>query len=81
MKDTSLILPYGEKGNIIDIKIYKQKTINIIIYIVSKKKIKLGDKISGRHGNKGIISRIEKNENMPYLQDGTIVDIELNYSY
>lgn len=74
-------MPYGEKGNIIDIKIIKQKTINIIIYLLNKKQIKLGDKISGRHGNKGIISRIVKNEDMPFLQDGTIVDIELDYSY
>lgn len=69
-------MPEKEKGTVIKIKILKQKTITILIYILTKNPIKIGDKISGRHGNKGIISKIAKENEMPYLQDGKIVDIE-----
>lgn len=68
-------MPQSEKGSIIKTKILKQKSTIILIYTINNCKIKIGDKISGRHGNKGIISKIVKEEHMPYLQDGTIVDI------
>lgn len=78
IKDTSLRLPKMNKGTILEVKILKKKSISIIIYIIEKRKIQLGDKVSGRHGNKGIISKIVKSEFMPYLQDGTIIDMILN---
>lgn len=66
-------------GTIIKTKINKKKRIySIIIYFAQKRKIQLGDKIAGRHGNKGIVSKILPNEDMPYLQDGTPLDIILN---
>jgi DNA-directed RNA polymerase subunit beta len=67
------------KGTIIKTKILRKKTIySITIYFAQKRKIQLGDKIAGRHGNKGIVSKILPNEDMPYLQDGTPLDILLN---
>lgn len=69
-------MPIKEKGTILKTKVIKQKSISILIYILKNSKIKIGDKISGRHGNKGIVSKIVKEKNMPYLQDGTIIDIE-----
>lgn len=78
IKDTSLRMPKMNKGTILEVKILKKKSISIIIYIVEKRKIQLGDKVSGRHGNKGIISKIVNPELMPYLQDGTIIDMILN---
>lgn len=77
-RNISTRLPQKNKGTVIDTKIIKKKCITILIYIAEKRKIQLGDKISGRHGNKGIISKIVKKEYMPYLQDGNIVDIILN---
>lgn len=77
-KDVSLRIPIRSKGIVINTKIVKQKTVTILIYIVEKKRIQIGDKISGRHGNKGIISRILPKKDMPYLPDGTSVDIVLN---
>lgn len=78
IKDTSLRMPKKNKGIVLDVKILKKKSISIITYVIEKRKIQLGDKISGRHGNKGIISKIVNPENMPYLQDGTIIDMILN---
>nr|YP_009538655.1 RNA polymerase beta subunit [Phacus pleuronectes]AYQ93656.1 RNA polymerase beta subunit [Phacus pleuronectes] len=77
-KENSLKVPKKNKGIILETKIIKQKSISIIIYVAEKRKIQIGDKISGRHGNKGIVSKIVKKENMPFLQDGSIVDIILN---
>ncbi len=87
VKDTSLRLPHGERGKIVDIKIFsKDKGDNlpvgvsklIEVSIAQLRKITVGDKMAGRHGNKGVISRILPEEDMPYLEDGTPVDIILN---
>lgn len=78
IKDTASRMPGNNEGTIIETKILKKKTLCILVYTIIKRKLQLGDKISGRHGNKGIISKILKKENMPYLQDGSIVDIILN---
>lgn len=78
-KNTSLTLPKGVKGTVINTKILKKKNSYLItIYVAEKRKIQLGDKIAGRHGNKGIVSKILPVESMPYLQDGTPLDILLN---
>jgi len=76
IKNISLEVPIKEKGTILRTKIIKRKCLTIIIYMTNKNTIKIGDKISGRHGNKGIISKITKEKDMPFLQDGTTVDIE-----
>nr|YP_009144884.1 RNA polymerase beta subunit [Euglenaria anabaena]AKJ83331.1 RNA polymerase beta subunit [Euglenaria anabaena] len=79
VKDTSLKLPKGVAGTVIKIKIQKKKSIySITVYTAEKRKIKLGDKIAGRHGNKGIVSKILPVEDMPYLQDGKPLDVLLN---
>jgi DNA-directed RNA polymerase subunit beta len=88
VKDSSLRVPKGVKGKVIDIQLVKNennpsdKIVNNIkkihIYIAEKRHIQVGDKISGRHGNKGIIAKIVKSEDMPYLPDGKPVDIILN---
>ena len=87
VRDTSLRLPNATKGRIVNIKVFtRQKgdelppgTNAIIrIYVAQKRKIQVGDKMAGRHGNKGIISRILPRQDMPYLPDGTTVDIVLN---
>ena len=79
IKDTSIRLNKSVCGTVIKAKIIKRKLLYIItIYIAERRPIKIGDKISGRHGNKGIISKILKVEDMPYLQDGTPIDIILN---
>ena len=87
VRDTSLRVPHGGDGIVHDIKIYSRKDNDelpagvskvIRIYIVQKRKIQVGDKMSGRHGNKGVISLILPQEDMPYLPDGTPVDIMLN---
>lgn len=79
LQDTSIKLSKGIKGIITNIKILKKRsTYSIIIYITEERKIKIGDKIAGRHGNKGIISKILPQEDMPYLQDGTTIDMILN---
>jgi len=71
--------PKHLKGNVIDIKILKKKSnFSITVYIMEKRQIQLGDKIAGRHGNKGIVAKILPNEHMPFLQDGTSIDILLN---
>ena len=87
VRDTSLRVPHGEAGTIVDVKIFTRENsdelgpgVNQIIrcYIATKRKISVGDKMSGRHGNKGVISRILPEEDMPFMEDGTPVDIVLN---
>ena len=77
VRDTSLRVPHGESGTIVD---ELGPGVNQVIrcYIAQKRKISVGDKMSGRHGNKGVISRILPEEDMPFLPDGTLVDIVLN---
>ena len=87
VRDTSLRVPHGEAGTIVDVKVYTRENsdelgpgVNQIIrvYIAQKRKISVGDKMAGRHGNKGVISRILPVEDMPFLPDGTPVDVVLN---
>ena len=81
VRDTSLRVPHGGDGIVHDIKIYELPAgVNKVIrvYIIQKRKIQVGDKLSGRHGNKGVISLILPQEDMPYMEDGTPVDIMLN---
>lgn len=76
IKDTSLRIAKNSYGTVLKTKILKKRSIcTITIYIVEKRKIQLGDKVAGRHGNKGIISKILATEDMPFLQDGTPLDI------
>ncbi len=86
VRDTSLRLPHGEVGTVVDIKIFDKENseelkpgVNKVvrIYVAQKRKIGIGDKMSGRHGNKGVISKILPQEDMPYMPDGTPVDIVL----
>ena len=87
VRDTSLRVPHGEAGTIVDVKVFTRENsdelgpgVNQIIrcYIAQKRKISVGDKMAGRHGNKGVISRILPEEDMPFMPDGTPVDIVLN---
>jgi len=87
VKDTSLRMPHGTFGRVVDVKVYDREEINdmapgilkmIKVYVASRKVIAIGDKISGRHGNKGVISNILPVEDMPFLPDGEAVDIILN---
>ena len=87
VRDTSLRVPHGEAGTVVDVKIFTRENseelapgVNQVIrcYIATKRKISVGDKMAGRHGNKGVISRILPVEDMPFLPDGTPVDILLN---
>ncbi|MCR5741172.1 MAG: DNA-directed RNA polymerase subunit beta [Gammaproteobacteria bacterium] len=87
VRDSSLRVPHGGEGIVHDVKIYSRKDNDelpagvskvIRVYIAQKRKIQIGDKMSGRHGNKGVISLILPQEDMPYLPDGTPVDIMLN---
>ncbi len=87
VRDTSLRVPHGGEGIVHDVKIFTKKDSDelasgvsklIRVYIVQKRKIQVGDKMAGRHGNKGVISLILPEEDMPYLPDGTPVDIMLN---
>ncbi|GAB4335885.1 MAG: DNA-directed RNA polymerase subunit beta [Dehalococcoidia bacterium] len=87
VKDTSLRLPHGEKGKVIDVKVFSRDDheglpagVNKLVRVMTaqRRKISEGDKMAGRHGNKGVISRILPREDMPYLEDGTPVDIILN---
>lgn len=86
-RDTSLRVPKGIKGRVIDVLVFSKEkgddlpsgTLQIIrVFVAEVRKIKIGDKIAGRHGNKGIISKIMPIQDMPYLPDGTIVDVILN---
>ena len=87
VRDTSLKVPHGEGGIIVDVKIFTRENkdelspgVNMMVrvYIAQKRKISVGDKMSGRHGNKGVVSRIMREEDMPFLPDGTPLDIVLN---
>ena len=87
VRDTSLRVPHGEEGTIVDVKIFTRDNsdelapgVNQVIrcYIAQKRKISVGDKMAGRHGNKGVVSRILPVEDMPFMPDGTPVDIVLN---
>ena len=87
VRDTSLRVPHGGGGIVLDVKVFNREDgdelppgVNqlVRVYIVQKRKIRVGDKMAGRHGNKGVISRILPEEDMPYLPDGTPVDIMLN---
>ena len=87
VRDTSLRVPHGEEGTIVDVKIFTRENsdelapgVNQVIrcYIAQKRKISVGDKMAGRHGNKGVVSRILPVEDMPFMPDGTPVDIVLN---
>lgn len=87
VRDTSLRVPHGETGIVVDVKIFSRENgdelapgVNqmIRVYIATKRKINVGDKMCGRHGNKGVVSRILPEEDMPYLPDGTPVQIVLN---
>ncbi|MBD1843172.1 DNA-directed RNA polymerase subunit beta [Cyanobacteria bacterium FACHB-63] len=87
VRDNSLRVPNGEKGRIVDVRVFTREqgdelppgaNMVVRVYVAQKRKIQVGDKMAGRHGNKGIISRILPIEDMPYLPDGTPVDIVLN---
>jgi DNA-directed RNA polymerase subunit beta len=87
VRDNSLRVPNGEKGRVVDVRIFTREqgdelppgaNMVVRVYVAQKRKIQVGDKMAGRHGNKGIISRILPIEDMPYLEDGTPVDVVLN---
>jgi len=87
VRDTSLKVPHGESGTVIDVKVFLRDAgdelapgVNqlVRVYVAQKRKIAEGDKLAGRHGNKGVISKILPEEDMPFLEDGTPVDIILN---
>jgi DNA-directed RNA polymerase subunit beta len=87
VKDTSLRVPHGERGKVIDVKVFRRDThdelpagVNelVRVSIAQRRKVSEGDKMAGRHGNKGVVARILPVEDMPYLEDGTPVDIILN---
>jgi DNA-directed RNA polymerase subunit beta len=87
VRDNSLRVPNGEKGRVVDVRVFTREqgdelppgaNMVVRIYVAQKRKIQVGDKMAGRHGNKGIISRILPIEDMPYLPDGTPIDIALN---
>jgi DNA-directed RNA polymerase subunit beta len=87
VRDTSLRVPHGEYGIVVDVKVFTKENseelnpgVNMVVrcYIAQKRKISVGDKMAGRHGNKGVVSRILPQEDMPFLPDGTPLDIVLN---
>ena len=87
MRDTSLKVPHGESGKVIGIRVFSRDDddelpagVNelVLVYVAQKRKISDGDKLAGRHGNKGVIGKILAAEDMPFLTDGTPVDIILN---
>ena len=87
VRDTSLKVPHGEQGIIVDVKVFDRKDhaelspgVNrmVRVYIAQKRKISVGDKMAGRHGNKGVVSRVLRQEDMPFLPDGTPLQIVLN---
>ncbi|MGI6712031.1 MAG: DNA-directed RNA polymerase subunit beta [Bacillota bacterium] len=87
VRDTSLRVPHGESGKVVDVKVFSRENgdelapgVNklVRVYVAQKRKISVGDKMAGRHGNKGVVSRILPEENMPFLPDGTPVEIVLN---
>ena len=87
VRDTSLRVPHGEEGIVVDVKKYSRQAGNelspgvnevVRVYIATKRKINVGDKLCGRHGNKGVVSRILPEEDMPFLPDGTPIQLVLN---
>ena len=87
VRDTSLKVPHGEEGKVIDVRVFSRDDSHelppgvnqlVRVYVAQKRKISEGDKLAGRHGNKGVISKILPVEDMPFLADGTPVDIILN---
>jgi len=87
VRDTSLRVPHGESGRVVDVKVFSRENgdelppgVNrlVRVYVAQKRKVSVGDKMAGRHGNKGVISRILPEEDMPFLPDGTPVEIVLN---
>ena len=87
VRDTSVRVPHGEAGVVVDVKVFTRENDDelkhgvsklVRVYIAQKRKISVGDKMAGRHGNKGVISRILPEEDMPFLSDGTPLDIVLN---
>ncbi|MBR3355983.1 MAG: DNA-directed RNA polymerase subunit beta [Oscillospiraceae bacterium] len=87
VRDTSLKVPHGEYGTVVDVKVFTPATsdelspgVNMVVrvYVAQKRKLSVGDKMAGRHGNKGVVSRILPQEDMPFLPDGTPLDICLN---
>jgi DNA-directed RNA polymerase subunit beta len=87
VRDSSLRVPHGERGIVVDVKVFSRETkdelspgVNelVRVYVAQKRKISAGDKMAGRHGNKGVVARILPVEDMPYMPDGTPVDIVLN---
>ena len=87
VRDTSLRVPHGEYGTVVDVKVFTRENsdelspgVNMVVrcYIIQKRKISVGDKMAGRHGNKGVVSRVLPQEDMPYLPDGRPLDILLN---
>ena len=87
VRDTSLRAPHGEAGIVVDVKVFTREAgddlspgvnMTVRVYIAQKRKISVGDKMAGRHGNKGVVSRILPQEDMPFLEDGTPLDIVLN---
>ncbi len=87
VRDTSMKVPHGESGKVIDVKVFNRDEgdelppgVNqlVRVYVAQKRKISVGDKLAGRHGNKGVISKVLPIEDMPYMADGTPVDIILN---
>lgn len=87
VRDTSLRIPHGESGRVVDVKVFSRENgdelppgVNklVRVYVAQKRKVSMGDKMAGRHGNKGVISRIMPEEDMPFLPDGTPVEIVLN---
>ncbi|HEV3097617.1 MAG TPA: DNA-directed RNA polymerase subunit beta, partial [Candidatus Dormibacteraeota bacterium] len=87
VRDSSLRVPHGERGIVVDVKIFSRETkdelapgVNqlVRVYVAQKRKIAQGDKMAGRHGNKGVIARILPSEDMPYMPDGTPVELVLN---
>ena len=87
VRDTSLKVPHGESGIVVDVKVFTKEnsdelapnvTKSVRIYIAQKRKISVGDKMAGRHGNKGVVSRVLPEEDMPFLPDGTPLDVVLN---
>ncbi len=86
VKDSSLRLPHGERGTVVDVRVFHREEVDLApgvnqlvrVSVAQKRKISVGDKMAGRHGNKGVVSRILPAEDMPFLPDGTPVDIILN---
>ena len=87
VRDTSLRLPHGQSGIVVDVKIFTRENkdemspgVNklVRVYVAQKRKLGVGDKMAGRHGNKGVVSRVLPREDMPFLPDGTPLQIVLN---